>query len=119
MSMTEEFLEEVRQASRELHRTKRFVVAVYDCDKRYGGPEEGGWWYQVGSLVRVIRVERNLETACAFARRMNDKLRGRVIGPNVGKRYGIDSVCSEGEYWAEVHDEYAPKGYPETRPRYE
>ena len=23
-------------------------VAVYSCDRSYGGPEEGGWWYDTG-----------------------------------------------------------------------
>src|SRR5947207_1725457 len=25
-----------------------FSVAVYRCDRAYGGPEEGGWWYDFG-----------------------------------------------------------------------
>jgi len=25
-----------------------YTVAVYICDRAYGGPEEGGWWYDCG-----------------------------------------------------------------------
>ena len=26
---------------------KKCFVRVYEVDKAYGGPEEGGWWYTV------------------------------------------------------------------------
>ena len=28
-----------------------YVVAVYLCDRAFGGHEEGGWWYQTGILA--------------------------------------------------------------------
>lgn len=30
---------------------KTYGVAVYELDRYYGGPEEGGWWYNGGTLV--------------------------------------------------------------------
>jgi hypothetical protein len=35
---------------------KWWCVAVYDTWTRYGGPEEGGWYYQCGSLVEHSRI---------------------------------------------------------------
>jgi hypothetical protein len=34
----------------------RYVVAVYECDREMGGPEEGGWSYETGDLVASIAV---------------------------------------------------------------
>lgn len=33
-------------------------LAVYEVDRAYGGPEEGGWWFYTGSLVACIPAER-------------------------------------------------------------
>lgn len=35
----------------------RYVVAVYECDREMGGPEEGGWSYETGSLVISVAVD--------------------------------------------------------------
>lgn len=34
----------------------RYVIAVYDCDRDMGGPEEGGWSYETGRLVLSLEV---------------------------------------------------------------
>jgi len=91
-----------------------YIVAVYLCDRAYGGPEEGGWWFDYGEHVRTVRTFKNEERAIAFCRRMNDLLRMFV---NKGRR-DISSVLSEGQYFAEVHEDFAPKHYPEQRPHY-
>jgi hypothetical protein len=96
------------------------TVAVYLCDMAYGGPEEGGWWYDTGTLTRIVRTIRNQDKAYDYCRRLNKKLQSRVIGPNQGRRE-YTSVISEGEYQARVFDcdETIPKHFPETRPHYE
>jgi len=47
---------------------KWWSVGVYETDESYGGPEEGGWWYQTG--VRTdefkIRVFENLTEATNY-----------------------------------------------------
>lgn len=95
-----------------------FVVAVYHVELAYGGPEEGDWWYQAGSLVRPIAIFRNQERAYAFCRRLNTKLDSRRFGPNEGKPQ-LSSVLSDGEYCAEVHEDSCPAGYPDRKPHYE
>ena len=94
-----------------------YLVSVYLVDRAFGGREEGGWWYDTGELARIVKTYRNEEKAYGYARRLNTKLRSRSFGPNEGKRE-ISSVLSDGEYQALVHEGYAPKYFPETRPHY-
>ena len=95
-----------------------YIVAVYDVGLQWGGPEEGGWWYDVGSLARICKSFRNEETAYAYARRLNAKLKSRIIGPNVD-REPISNTNSIGELVAHVYEDFAPKGFPDRRPHYE
>jgi len=95
--------------------TMNYSVAVYLCDREYGGPEEGGWWFDTGDIVKLIRTFKSEEKAIAFADRMQ-RLIDRII--NKGRR-PISSVLSEGQYFAEVHDGLPPEHYPTTRPHYE
>lgn len=88
-----------------------FIVSVYMVDRGYGGPEEGGWWYDRGELVRLVRIFNNEESAYAYARKLNDRLDSTL---NRGRR-----VLSEGRYAAKVHEGIPPKYYPEARPYYE
>ena len=61
-------------------------VAVYSVDSQYGGPEEGGWWYEVLSLVKLnhVRVFESFDEAKSYQDLLFDKLGEsrylRVIG---------------------------------------
>jgi len=92
----------------------KYVVAVYLQDRAYGGPEEGGWWYDCGEHVRTMRTFGSEQSAVRYAERLNDKLDNTL---NYGRR-PISSVISTGRYGAEVHDEHAPASYPAERPFY-
>lgn len=94
-----------------------FLVAVYLEDLRYGGPEEGGWWYKVGQLVRVVKGFNNEASANAYCHRLNTKLESRDFGPN-RNRHDMSSVLSTGEYWAQVYADQAPKYFPDRKPYY-
>jgi hypothetical protein len=91
-----------------------FQVAIYLEDRAYGGPEEGGWWYDCGELVRVVRIFRNEESAYKFCRRLNHWLHLIV---NRGRR-STGSVLSEWVFSATVEHGQARKRYPEERPYY-
>ena len=93
---------------------KKYCVAVYLAELAYGGPEEGGWWYDTGELVKLIRVFGDEDQAYKFAARMNGKFDKTL---NKGRR-PKSSVLSEGVYEADVFEDYAPKRYPERRPHY-
>lgn len=45
-----------------------WCVAVYTSSSAYGGPEEGGWWYNTGSLVEHAKIKffDNYQEACAY-----------------------------------------------------
>lgn len=110
---------EQRNADRERDRRGSFLVAVYDQDRAYGGAEEGGWWYDTGTLVRVVAVRRTERAATEVAARINRTLAYRRDAGH-GPGYPIDSVCYEGGHLAaEVCEDTAPLFYPEARPHYE
>jgi hypothetical protein len=102
-----------------------YWVGLFLQDKAYGGPEEGGWWYNCGQLVTDPEFYTQLgmlpqaftdsEQASAYCREMNEA-RNRV-GLNEGRR-DIDSVLSEGVYGAEVHEDILPPYYPARKPHY-
>lgn len=94
------------------------IVAVYHMEQAYGGPEEGGWWYDTGQLARIVRIFRNEDKAYEFCRRLNHKLSSRLIGPNQGRRE-YTSVLSDGVYRAQVWVDNPPQYFPEERPHYE
>ena len=99
-------------------RTSRVLlsVALYQEDQQYGGPEEGGWWYDAGELLhRPARYFRNEDAAYAYARRFNDLLHHYVNR----HRPSYSSVLSEGRVVAMVHEGHPPAYYPATRPHYE
>lgn len=95
-----------------------YLVSVYLIDLAYGGPEEGGWYYKHGSLARVVKLFRREGDAYAYCRRLNAKLQSRAFGPNKDRR-DISSVLSEGEYEADVYEDFAPRHFPAQRPRYD
>lgn len=96
-------------------RNMKTIVAVYERDRHYGGPEEGGWWYDSGKLVYTelcytvewarVRADRLAE---GEYRRTDD--RGRV-----NYRHGDYGI----EIWQVERDGMPPEFYPETRPYYE
>lgn len=101
-----------------------YTVAIYLVDKRYGGPEEGGWYYDTGTRIDdpsdhgrfdAPAVFRNQAEAIAACTALNEAL---DVGANKG-RPCISSVLSQGRYQAEVHDGYPPAHYPTERPHYE
>lgn len=116
-----------------------WTVAIYLCDRAYGGPEEGGWWYDCGervdhvleginpnSLLTVFTGEGTVykdtdeqsageQEAHAYAALLQAQLDATV---NKGRR-PISSVLSEGQYFARAYPGHPPTHFPATRPHYE
>lgn len=57
-------------------------VNVYSVDRGYGGPEEGGWWYETREPVHFERVSSREE-----AEERREELREQY--PNTGKRFSV------------------------------
>ncbi len=98
--------------------TKLYSVAVYLVDRAYGGPEEGGWWFDSGEpdeeMAQFTRLFHNEDLAYDYRARVENKLCFKL---NKGRR-SISSVLSEGEYHARV-ETGLPAAFPAERPRYE
>jgi hypothetical protein len=92
-----------------------FVVAFYEIDRAYGGPEEGGWWFDCGDLVRVFAVCKSEDRAYEIARRANDLL--QVL--QRCKRSVGSVLYSGGRHTAMVFENTAPAAFPPGRPHYE
>ncbi len=54
---------------------KKFYVNVYRVTRHYGGPEEGGWWFNWYECVKSIRVPRE-----NFGYALKEKLGKEFIG---------------------------------------
>lgn len=95
----------------------KYIVAVYELDLQYGGPEEGGWWYESGDLCRIMSVHKDEDAAYAAAWRINSLLSYRR---RLSCQPGLSSMAYRGgQLEALVMDDYAPKHFPERRPHYE
>ena len=81
-------------------------VNVYMVDRAYGGPEEGGWWYDYGVPLK------SMPTTALKAERLCVCVRRWVDAQNEG-RVSISSVASEGMYSARIEDHPA-QGWPES-----
>ena len=96
-----------------------WTVAIYEIDRAYGGPEEGGWWYDCGSKVTRMR-ERTFDTredALECMRRLNGWLhRMQEVNPYLRS---VGSVAYDGgRYRARAYEGSAPSFYPNARPYY-
>ena len=91
------------------------IVAIYAIDRAYGGPEEGGWWYDTGTLERIVAIRHSEEGAFELARRAD-----RLLSHIERDRRDIGSMAYGGErHAAEVFETTAPRFFPEERPHYE
>ena len=88
-------------------------VNAYSVDRIYGGPEEGGWWYDSGEPLGSIMIEDTDENRTAA----KNLLRERFSSQFEGNR-DRHSVIGEENLEIYVEDHHA-KPYPETRPHYE
>ena len=101
--------------------TKAFFVAIYETDRAYGGPEEGGWWFDCGvpsedpECLLLCRVFSEPEAASEYVDSLRDKL--AQLNEEHNKRPAWSVACN-GYYEAFV-TEGLPTAYPEEIPRYE
>ena len=90
-----------------------FHLNEYLASRAFGGPEEGGWWYDTGRFVACHGVYATVDEATAArdakARWLADRRQGL---------HPPDSVLCTG--WPVLRIEpHAGRDFPATRPRYE
>jgi len=95
-----------------------FILGFYEDDRAFGGPEEGGCWYDTGELVRAFGSERNEDAAYARCRRANHLLRF-FQDKNRNVRSTGSMAYSGGQFSARVFKNALPAFFPEERPHYE
>ena len=97
-------------------------VAIYLVQRLYGGPEEGGWYFDAGELCSVDEL-----TASGTTFSTGDKDRAVRMAAEVQAHLDRDwnvgdharplgSVLSAGRYVAHVHDGWPPLAFPAERP---
>jgi hypothetical protein len=82
-------------------------VAMYQTDRQYGGPEEGGWYYTTGG--RIDSTVRCFDLRITGEREAAEAYRQRLVGEAGGER---DLTV---RYYL---DRLAPAQFPSHRPRY-
>ena len=93
----------------------RYSVTVYKEYRLYGGPEEGGWWYDAAEPVddAPVRWYYSLGAAREGAAAWNAALEGSDLNSRP-----LSSVLSDGRYVAYVCEGF-PEPFPKERPVYE
>jgi len=84
-------------------------VAVYSVYRVYGGPEEGGWWFDTGELIKVVICSSRDE-----AEEVRDLL--LVDFPATGKS---QSVLGGEDYRIWFEDQFPESHFPTEYPHYE
>jgi hypothetical protein len=101
------------------------AVGLYMTDRAYGGPEEGGWYYDCGELIEDPDIYAELGAMPAtfrchadagiFMRGLQDKIdkmnEGRPSTGHSNSRGRYELVSFEGVAF--------PKHFPDRRPIYE
>jgi hypothetical protein len=102
---------------------KVYVLAKYEVSRRYGGPEEGGWWYTDGDLSQIMAAYNHEEDAYADCRRYNaavdqDEVAFTVVTlPWLDEDPDGDRCHSDGEVQPVLRTDI-PKYFNEHRPHY-
>jgi hypothetical protein len=89
-----------------LHSVK--FVNVYLVNRHFGGPEEGGWYYDAGELIESHATTEDDETLVPQL----------VEQFSNAERPPLHSVMSNGVYRVVVEDKPG-EDWPETTPHYE
>ena len=85
----------------------------YELNRKYGGPEEGGWWFDTGEFVRCHGTFETMEQAEVGESELESYLRDLRVG-----RYRPGSVLGNG--WPELWIEEEPGAcFPTETPFYE
>lgn len=89
-----------------------FYIVAYGINRCYGGPEEGGWYYDTSRILEVRKVY-SLEAGLKAARELKEEY------PTC-KRGRFSVIGGEDTYLMVCYtEEQFPQEGPNTKPRYE
>lgn len=89
-------------------------VGVYEVWRSYGGPEEGGWYFDSGELVEsyIVSADEGEGTLDALCARLEQTY------PRTGRYTSV--IYDGGDYRIKVRAEEIPEPFfPKVRPHYE
>ncbi len=92
-----------------------WYVNEYEIDRVYGGPEEGGWYYDTGRFIRCRGVFLDQHDAGALRDRIEENEMPE-------RRKGVrepSSVLSTGEWPVALVEDHPGRDYPTEPPMYE
>lgn len=101
---------------------KTWYIHKHEVALQYGGPEEGGWWYDAGSpdeeWVPAAHAFNSEDEAYAVCRGLNEM---EQIRAKQEEDYEYTSVLAykSSHYAYTVEDHPNPYFYPDRRPHYE
>ena len=84
-------------------------VNVYEIHRCYGGPEEGGWWFDAGELI-TTETHGSLKSAEQAKQRLE-------LEYNNDNRPPLHSVLNNGFYQINI-DPLPGKNWPDRKPYY-
>lgn len=87
-------------------------VNAYAVTRNYGGPEEGGWWYDSGEPLASIPCISDEEISAAL-----DQIK-RILGPDYAGRRTRYSVIGDTNIVTSIEDAFAAS-WPAEVPHYE
>lgn len=93
--------------------TPKIYVNIYLHDRQYGGPEEGGWWFDVWDVEEVFRCRDE-----AHAKQVFELKTGEAVEDNKLRRSDVSSVISEGRYEVKL-EAWPAERIPAVAPHYE
>lgn len=97
-----------------------FYIHKHEITLNYGGPEEGGWWYESGVPVEDWKPIAFVDEEAAYeqCRQLNT---AEKVRQEEEEEYDFTSVLSyRSHHYAYMVDETSEmRAYPEQRPHYE
>lgn len=101
--------------------TTLYYIHKHEVGLQYGGPEEGGWWYESGSPCGdwvPLGPFKSEDEAYAKCRELNDQEHDRA---KEEEDYDYTSVLSyrSNHYAYSISETTIMRSYPEHRPYYE
>lgn len=92
-----------------------YFVNEYQTDRKFGGPEEGGWWYDTGRFVRC----RGIFLSSSAAQDLRDRIENDELPERRRGLHSPSSMLSEGLWPEVVVEDHYGCDYPDHIPHYE
>ena len=54
-----------------IERNETYAITVYEADRAFGGPDDGGWYYKSGTFIRVLTTASGWDDAREKMQRAN------------------------------------------------